>query len=109
MSEIIGQKLKHLRKSKKLTQQEVSERVNIKRSTISNYEIGRRTPHLKDLQKMAKMYGVGLEYFNITTKDEVFELLTRAKEVFESDDIKKETKEDLFNYMMELYLELKRQ
>lgn len=58
LSKEIGNKLKHLRKSRKLTQQEVSEKVDeaISRSTISNYEIGRRTPHLTDLQKLADVY-----------------------------------------------------
>lgn len=51
MSNEIGKKIKQLRLSKSLSQQELADKVNITRSTISNYEIGRRTPHLKDLQK----------------------------------------------------------
>ena len=107
MSVEIGSKLKHLRKSRKLTQQEVADKVDIKRSTISNYEIGRRTPHLKDLQKMAKAFGVGLEYFEISQKDEAFDVLARAKEVFESNDISEEVKEDLYREFMKMYLHLK--
>lgn len=40
----IGLKLKSLRKAKRLTQQEVAERFGLSRTTISNYEIGRRKP-----------------------------------------------------------------
>lgn len=103
----IGTKLKALRKSKGLTQEDVSEKVGIKRSTISNYEIGRRTPHLKDLQKFADIFGVGLDFFGISPKDEVFDLLSRAKEVFESPEVEHEVKEDLYREFMKLYLNLK--
>lgn len=107
MSEIIGSKLRQLRKAKKLTQEEVAEKVDITRSTISNYEIGRRTPHLKDLQKLAQVFGVGLDYFGICAKNEVFDLLARAKEVFESEDVPIEEKEELYQEFMKLYLDLK--
>lgn len=105
----IGIKLKHLRKSRKLTQQDVSERVkaDISRSTISNYEIGRRTPHLKDLAALAEFYGVGLDYFGVSSKDEVFELLARAKEVFADETIDEESKEGLYHEFMKMYLDLK--
>ena len=108
MSEVIGKKLKQLRKSKCMTQEQVAEKVDITRSTISNYEIGRRTPHLKDLAALASVFGVGLDYFGITAKDEAFELINRAREIFESDAVPRETKESLYREMMKLYLELER-
>lgn len=108
MSEVIGKKLKQLRKSKGMTQEDVAEKVNITRSTISNYEIGRRTPHLKDLSSLAGVFGVGLDYFGVSPKDEAFDLIARAKEIFESTDVPRETKESLYREMMKLYLELER-
>lgn len=106
MSEHIGKKLKQLRKSKGMTQEDVAEKVDITRSTISNYEIGRRTPNLKDLSALAGVFGVGLDYFGITPKDEAFELIARAKDIFESSDVPRETKESLYREMMKLYLQL---
>ena len=108
MSEHIGKKLKQLRKSRGLTQEQVAEKVEITRSTISNYEIGRRTPHLKDLSALASVFGVGLDYFGISAKDEAFELIARAKEIFKSDEVPRETKESLYREMMKLYLEMER-
>ena len=108
MSQEIGKKLKHLRQSKKLTQQEIADKANITRSTISNYEIGRRTPHHNDLLKLAKIFGVGLEYFYMPAKDEAFDLLARAKKVFKNDDISTETKEKLYMEFMKLYLQIKK-
>lgn len=107
LSKDIGRKLKHLRHTRKLSQEQISDIVKIPRSTISNYETGRRTPHLNDLQKFAKTYGVGLDYFNKSAKDEAFNLLARAKEVFESPDVSKDTKEALYMEFMKLYLTVK--
>lgn len=107
MSEVIGAKLRQLRQSRKMTQEQIAEKVDITRSTISNYEIGRRTPHLKDLSRLAAVFGVGLDYFGISAKDEALDLLARAKEVFESADISAETKEELYHEFMRLYLAMK--
>jgi len=106
LSEIIGKKLKQLRKSKGMTQEQVAERVDITRSTISNYEIGRRTPHLKDLSALADVFGVGLDYFGVSPKDEAFDLISRAREIFECKQVPRQTKESLYKEMMRLYLEL---
>lgn len=108
MSETIGKKLKQLRKSKHMTQEDVAAKVAITRSTISNYEIGRRTPHLKDLSALADVFGVGLDYFGISPKDEAFDLISRAREIFESPDVSRDTKESLYREMMKLYLDLER-
>lgn len=107
VNESIGNKLKTLRKSQRLTQQAVADRIGITRATISNYEINRRTPSLKELQKIADFFGVGLDYFGISAADEVLDLLARAKEVFENDAISKEKKEDLYKELMRLYLNIK--
>lgn len=108
MSEIIGKKLKQLRKAKGMTQEQVAEKVDITRSTISNYEIGRRTPHLKDLSAIAAVYGVGLDYFGISPKDEAFDLIARARDIFQNDNVSRETKEELYREMMKLYLQIER-
>jgi hypothetical protein len=51
--------------------------------------------------------GVGLDYFGVTAKDEAFDLLARAKEVFEDRSISDETKEQLYHEFMKLYLKMK--
>lgn len=109
MKKEIGNKIKHLRNSKKITQQQLADLLggDISRSTISNYEIGRRTPHLTELQRFAKVFGVGLDYFGVVVTDDIFDLLTRGKEVFESDVIPKEDKEKLYTEFMKFYLSIK--
>lgn len=107
LSEYIGKKLKELRMNRGMTQDEVAKKIKITRSTISNYEIGRRTPHLTDLQKLAKVFNVGLDYFGISQKDETVELLAKAKLVFKNENVSKEKKEKLYREFMKLYLKIK--
>ena len=100
----IGAKLKTLRKGRRLSQLELSEKVGVSRCTISNYECGRRTPHLSELRRLADFYGVGLDYFGVETKDESFELLSRAKSIFLNKEIPKEERERLYREIMRIYL-----
>jgi len=104
----IATKLKTLRKGRGLTQQELADKLKINRSTISNYEVGRRVPHLPELKMLADFYGVGLDYFGVATQDEVFELLSRAKEVFNSPDVSKDAKENLYKELLKLYLSIEK-
>lgn len=93
MNESIGTKLKILRRGRKLTQEQLAERLGVNRATISNYEISRRSPSLKELKRFAEFYGVGLDYFGVATKDEVFDLLSRAKEAIKNIEKSIEQKE----------------
>lgn len=104
----IGSKLKELRKTKKLSQDDVANGTGICRSSLSNYETGRRTPALNQLVILANYYGVTLDYFGIVQEDEVFELLIRAKKLFESETISAEDKQGLFDEIMKFYINIKR-
>lgn len=103
----IGEKIKLLRKSRKMTQEDFSQKIGVSRSTLSCYEIGQRTPSLRTLQEIAEIFGIGLDYFGLSATDEAFDLLARAKEVFESEDVPTETKENLYHEFMKMYLKIK--
>ena len=102
----VGELLRNLRKSQSMTQQFVADHVNIKRSTISNYEIGRRQPSLNDLRKLAKFYNVGLDYFGITPPDEITELLARARSLFDNPNLTEAQKDKLYKDLSRLYFKL---
>lgn len=104
-TEKIGKKLKALRHTKGLTQQDLANILNIKRSTISNYEIGRRSPHLSELQRLAEVLGVSLDYFGVGST-EVHDLIARAKVIFEDDNVAIADKAAVYKEVMRLYLEL---
>lgn len=61
----IGTVLYNLRKSKDLTQTELSEALDkkIAQTTLGQYELGIRTPSMKNLSLLAEFYGVPLSYF----------------------------------------------
>lgn len=106
MNDSIGEKLKILRKEKKLTQQELADKVGIKRPVISNYEINRRVPSLSQLRIFAEFYGVGLDYFGVAQTDDVLDLLARAKKIFLDESVPTEKKENIYKELMRLYLNL---
>lgn len=104
---MIGSKLKQLRKSKRLTQQEVADFCGTTKGAISNYELGRREPDLKVLEKFATFYGVGLDYFGKKeATDEVKELLVRAEALFRRADIPANEKDKLAKSLMTLYVNI---
>ena len=103
----IGTKIKTLRKGKRMSQIELADALKVSRATISNYEVGRRSPHLSELKRIAEYFGVGLDYFGVTSTDEIFDLLARAKEVFNSEDVPKEKKDEVYKALMRIYLDMK--
>lgn len=107
MNDSIGAKLKALRKQKRMTQQALADALEVKRATISNYEIGRRSPHLSELRRIAEYFGVGLDYFGVAQADDVLDLIVRAKKVFDNESIPTEKKEAVYKELMRLYLNLK--
>ncbi len=56
----LAHNLKTLRKRHRLTQTDMSARLNISRQAYSNYETGKRTPDLDTLLYLSRFYGVTL-------------------------------------------------
>jgi transcriptional regulator with XRE-family HTH domain len=54
--------LTRLRQEKGLTQTELAELVSISRSALSLYELGKREPDFKTLEKLADFFGVSIDY-----------------------------------------------
>ena len=102
--EEIGKKIRILRKTRGLTQQQLADKLNVKRATISNYEIGRRSPHIKELEDIAEVLGVNLDYFGFGGSAAV-DLVARAKVLFEDNSISAEEKSKAYREIMKLYLQ----
>lgn len=56
------ERLKALRKEKKLTQGQLAEVLSYGYTAISNYESGRNEPSIEDLKKIAKYFNVSMDY-----------------------------------------------
>ena len=59
---IFGKRLREFRKSKKITQQELADRLGIKRNTYSDWENGKTEPTFEILVKLADLFDVSLDW-----------------------------------------------
>lgn len=62
MSERIGDRIKRLRKDKKLTQAQLGEFCHVKQATISSWEMNRTEPNMGNIADLCKILEVGSEY-----------------------------------------------
>ncbi|MCM3749023.1 helix-turn-helix domain-containing protein [Paenibacillus pasadenensis] len=58
----MGDRLRELRLSKNMSQEEVSRKIGITRSAYSHYEINNRQPVYETLMKLAAFFEVSLDY-----------------------------------------------
>jgi len=57
-----GERLKKLRERKKLSQQQLADRLKINRSTYARYELGQTQPDFETLEKLADFFEVSTDY-----------------------------------------------
>lgn len=76
-------RLKELRKSKGLTQQDIADKLKITRAAYTNIENGKRDPDTATLQKLANIFGVTVDYIldreSESVDDETTEILRELK------------------------------
>ena len=58
IKQLIGKRIKEIRKSKKLTQEQLAEYIGIETSSVSNIENGRYFPTAENLDKILQVLGV---------------------------------------------------
>lgn len=58
---MLNEKLKNYRKAAQLTQQKVADIIGVQRSAYAYYEIGKSTPKLPILKKLAKLYNISVD------------------------------------------------
>ena len=80
LREIIGGKLKELRVSNRLSQNDIAKELNITQAAVAQYESGRSAPSSEILLWYADKFDVSLDYIygrqdskNIDAKDAMFE------------------------------------
>lgn len=59
---MIKDRLKQLRKNKRLTQQALSENIGLSRNVIANIETNGTIPTAKQIEKLSEYYGVSTDY-----------------------------------------------
>lgn len=68
---LFGDRLKELRISKNLSQEELSKVFDVRKSSISNWETGKATPTFDMLTKIAQYFGVTIDYLLNFTQDDM--------------------------------------
>jgi len=87
----IGNIIKSLRIREGLTQEELSEKLKLSRSTIGMYENGERIPSIEVLENIADYFNVDMNYITGTTKEEYYlDLKSKqvAQEIFQSKELR---------------------
>ena len=103
--EAIGERIRELRRSRNLKQDDLAEVLGLSRGQISNLEHNRRSLSLKQLQTLCELFKVDMEYFGISpTAEESVAVLERAKLLFESENVSKDAKNELYIALMQTYL-----
>lgn len=57
----IGYNIRKLRKQNGMTQEQLAQRLNLKRQTLSNYEIGKRVPDIYELIELSDIFAISLD------------------------------------------------
>ena len=90
-------RIKQIRKDKNLTQQEFADKLNIKRGTIANYELGRNEPIDAVITLICKEFGINEKWLRYgegpmkrsVTRDEEIERFMNSVLSSEDDDIRR--------------------
>lgn len=69
-----GDKLKALRTSQKLTQQQLADRIGVAKSVVSYYESGDRYPSYDVLVKIAHVFHTSTDYLLDVKKEKVIDV-----------------------------------
>lgn len=88
--ELLGARIKELRKARRLSQDQLSEKINIDPKHLSRIEVGKSYPSLDTLEKIAKALNVEIkdlfEFMHHTGSKELSENISRLLK--ESDEEK---------------------
>lgn len=68
-----GLKIKNLRLSRDLTQQELAEKMDVTRSSIGAYETGSQYPSIEVLKKLASFFNVSSDYLLGLSEEQRYE------------------------------------
>lgn len=101
IKKLLGKRLQEIRKSKKLTQEQVAELVDIETVSLSNIENGKYFPSAENLDKLLKVLEINpSEIFNCEYNKSAKDLIEEMTESMQND-------EKLTKMMYKFYLSVK--
>ena len=57
----LGKKIQELRKKENLSQEQLAEKINVTRQTISKWELNETTPDIKQAKELSKLFKISLD------------------------------------------------
>ena len=113
----IGERVRQLRKSKGITQDELGAILGDKttgkqlsRGQVSNLETGKRNFNIHQIKALADFFNISIETLGFKSDEiETVDLLERAKIIFENDEVSMKEKQDLYENIVKIYLAAKQQ
>ena len=79
IKEIIAENITKLRKQKKWTQLELSEKIHYSDKAVSKWERGESSPDVDSLYKLSEIFGVSVDYFFQEQKESKWKYLSRKR------------------------------
>lgn len=76
----MNERIRELRKALNITQQELADKLSLKRNTIATYEMGKATPSDRTIADICREYNVSEEWLRNGT-GEMFVPVTRDEEI----------------------------
>ena len=105
----VGDKIRQVRVARNLTQQDLADKMGLKRNTISQWESGSRNVSVEQLIEIAKVVGVTLDYFNDAPPERtMFQLMAQLDSVFNNAQISESDKDKAYQDIMQIYLDSKK-
>ena len=78
----LGNKILQLRKKYNLSQEQLAEKINVARQTISKWELGETSPDIKQAKELSKIFNVSLdELVNNQVKDVLVEKVSNTEKL----------------------------
>ena len=100
----IGEKIKQIRVARSYTQQDIADKMNIKRNTVSQWESGARTIGVEQLIEYAKIVGVTLDFFSDdSTERTLFQTMADLDKLFMDVGVSNTDKDKAFRDIMNMY------
>lgn len=104
----LGNKMKQIRIARGYTQDDIAEMMDVKRTTISNWEKNVRMPSADKLIQFSKIVGVTLDYFSDSTPERtLFQTMAQLEELFTSANVPEVDKDKAYQDIMKIYLRSK--
>lgn len=99
MNTMLQARLKELRTSKKMSQQDLANKLKVAQQTIAGWETGRTEPSAELLGKLADMFGVTVDYLLGRTNDKHEEVLAAAHLDKDLKDMSPEQRKAVYDFI----------